>query len=91
MEFEVLKVTTHHDRTALKCKSEACELCFVLFMEGSDEDTAPTLHIRYWPDHSETPVTAPIYPFVAAAMPEKVQGMINMAEQWLIHLDCTSF
>jgi hypothetical protein len=62
-------------------------------MDATDEDSAPILTIYYLIEEAEelTCHTQPVYPFQASDMPEKVQGMIDVAEQWLINLDCTSF
>ena len=90
-EFNVEKIVQHNGRNALKCAPDAGSLCFLLFMAGDDEDTAPTLFIQHWPSDSELPVTQPVYPFEAKQMPERVQGLINMAEQWLVYLDTHSF
>ena len=90
-EFNVEKVTDFCGANALKCAPSVGNHAFYLYMDGADEDSAPILTIHYMTPDSEELMTHPVYPFKASDMPEKVQGLINMAEQWLIHLDCTSF
>lgn len=90
-EFNVYKVTTLNGNTALKCEAEGRETPFYLSMAGGDDETAPFLHITTFRNScfDATEIieeTEPVYPFKASDMPEKVQGMINMAEQWLINL-----
>ena len=87
-EFYIYGVVHMQDDTiALKCFSEDDDLAFFLFMAGGDDDTPPSLHIKHWPTESEEPVTHPVYPFKVSDMPEKIQGMINIAEQWLDNLN----
>ena len=90
-EFEVEKVTTILGFNALKCAPMVGSMAFYLYMDATDEDSAPILTIHYMSPDSEELMTHPVYPFEAADMPEKVQGLVNMAEQWLVYLDCTSF
>ena len=87
-EFSVEKVTTFAGFNALKCAPMVGSMAFFLFMDTEDEDSEPILTIHYMTPDSEELMTHPVYPFKASDMPEKVQGLINMAEQWLIHLDC---
>ena len=90
-EFNVEKVTTFLGFNALKCAPMVGSMAFYLYMDATDEDSAPILTIHYMTPDSEELLTHPVYPFKASDMPERVQGLINMAEQWLVHLDCTSF
>ena len=97
-EFYVDKMVQLHDYTALRCISDESTnfnpVVFYLYMAGADDvELAPSLHIMTFRpsclDATETVQECnPVYTYVAADMPEKVQGLINMAEQWLIHQDC---
>ena len=90
-EFEVEKVTTFLGFNALKCAPAVGNHAFFLYMDSTDEDSAPILTIHYMTTDSEKLITQPVYPFEARQMPERVQGLINMAEQWLVYLDTHSF
>ena len=92
-EFEVEKVTTFLGFNALKCAPEVGNTAFYLYMDSTDEDSAPilTIHYLHMSTDSEEFITQPVYPFEAQLMPERVQGLINMAEQWLVYLDTHSF
>lgn len=90
-EFNVEKVTTFLGANALKCAPMVGSMAFYLYMDAADEDSAPILSIHYMTPDSEELLTHPIYPYKASDMPEKVQGLLDMAEQWLIYLDCSSF
>ena len=90
-EFAVDKVVNCNGFNVLNCVSEENGYLFHLLMFGGTEEVAPTLHIKYFSQSKNTWVTKPVYPFVAAEMPERVQGLINMAEQWLVYLDTHSF
>ena len=82
-EFNVEKVTNFLGHNALKCAPSIGDHAFYLYMTSDNEETEPFLHIHYMTTDSEEILTHPVYPFNAADMPEKVQGLINMAEQWL--------
>ena len=101
-EFYVDKIVNIYDHTALRCISEESTnfnpVVFYLYMAGADDKNLESfLHIMTFPANNpdytdiQARVCNPVYPFNAADMPEKVQGLINMAEQWLIHLDQHSF
>ena len=90
-EFNVEKVTTFLGFNALKCDPSVGNHAFYLYMDATDEDSAPILTIHYMTTDSEELLTHPVYPFQCSDMPEKVQGLLDMAEQWLVNIDCHSF
>ena len=88
--FNVDKVvwSEQHNGHCLRCvpDTELPATSFFLFL-GLDPLGTPSLWIYIFGEEEYEFTAQPVYPFQASEMPESVQGMINMAEQWSLNLN----